>query len=135
MFNNTSVPTPPAADVPEEFVERQRTQRIAELNDRLRTNGIGGQIMMTASVQALGDDLVKRAILLLRTFNSFTDDNDPYQEHDFGQFELDGQTFFWKIDYYARGEDGEPQYEYGSEDPSDPAATQRVLTLMLAQDY
>jgi hypothetical protein len=26
--------------------------------------------------------------------------NDPYGEHDFGSFELAGEKFFWKIDYY-----------------------------------
>ena len=29
-------------------------------------------------------------------------DNDPYAEHDFGSFEHDGQTIFWKIDLYDR---------------------------------
>ena len=33
-------------------------------------------------------------------FENFTDDNDPYFEHDFGNFELDGETIFWKIDLY-----------------------------------
>jgi len=34
-------------------------------------------------------------------FDSFTADNDPHGEHDFGAFEHDGQKIFWKIDCYA----------------------------------
>jgi Protein of unknown function (DUF3768) len=34
-------------------------------------------------------------------FDSFTEDNEPHGEHDFGAFEHEGQRVFWKIDYYA----------------------------------
>ena len=69
------------------------------------------------------------ALLEVTRFDRFTDDNDPYGEHDFGSFELVGRTFFFKIDTY------DPNMEFGSEDPSDPTKTTRVLTLMLAEDY
>ena len=69
----------------------------------------------------------------VETFDSFTDDNHPHGEHDFGAFEHDGTRIFSKIDYYDRafgtGRD------MGSEDPSDPKQTLRVLTIMLASDY
>jgi hypothetical protein len=84
---------------------------------------------MTASVQALPADLVASALDRVRSFNEFTEDNDPHDEHDFGSFDIDGQKFFFKIDYFDR------RLEFGSEDPSDPARTARVLTLMLAADY
>jgi hypothetical protein len=58
--------------------------------------------------------------------DAFTPDSDPYGEHNFGSFEHNGIRVFWKIDYYDRN------LEYGSEDPSDPAQTTRVLTIMLA---
>ncbi len=58
-----------------------------------------------------------------------TKDNDPHHEHDFGNFELDGVTYFFKLDYYT------PDMEGGSEDPADPAKTTRVLTIMRADEY
>ncbi len=62
-------------------------------------------------------------------FDAFTPDNDPHQERDFGSFDHAGQTIFWKIDYY------DPTLTCGSEDPSDPRQTVRVLTIMLAAEY
>jgi hypothetical protein len=59
-------------------------------------------------------------------FDQFTEDNDPHGEHDFGAFDHAGQRIFWKIDYY------DPPEEFGSEDPTDPTKTTRVLTIMLA---
>ena len=62
-------------------------------------------------------------------FDSFTEDNDPHGERDFGAFEHEGQRIFWKIDYYDRS------LTYGSENPADPQQTVRVLTIMLASEY
>jgi Protein of unknown function (DUF3768) len=64
----------------------------------------------------------------LALFDSFTEDNDPHGEHDFGAFEHEGQRIFWKIDYYA------PDMEHGSENPADPKQTVRVLTIILASE-
>jgi hypothetical protein len=67
-------------------------------------------------------------------FDEFTPDNDPHHEHDFGGFEYEGRRIFWKIDYYDRASLGTGS-DMGSEDPSDPAKTLRVLTIMLAEEY
>ncbi len=111
--------------------EDPKTQRIRELNDQLRTtmNPAYGRILFTRGVAAF--DSTTREILVdrVRTFNSFTENNDPYGEHDFGSVWLVDTRFFWKIDYYDK------LTEYGSEDPSDPAKTTRVLTIMLAEEY
>jgi hypothetical protein len=65
----------------------------------------------------------------VETFNDFTPGNDPHGERDFGAFEHNGNKIFWKIDYYDN------TMTNGSEDPSDPKQTVRVLTIMLASEY
>ncbi len=105
------------------------TARIAQLNDDLRQTFQGGQVCMTRGVQALGAERVQRAVTAVRTFSDFTEDNDPYGERDFGSFAIDGQSLFWKIDYY------DTTMTKGSENPADPHRTTRVLTILLACEY
>ena len=104
-------------------------EQIRTLNDAFRRSFVRGKVMMTAGIVALR--AVTKAKLLdeVRTFDSFTADNDPQGEHDFGSFEVDGHKIFWKIDYY------DAAMEFGSEDPADPSKTTRVLTIMLASEY
>jgi hypothetical protein len=104
-------------------------EKIRELNDGLRIRGVGGQMVITATVQARGTEFVMAALKSMRAFDAFTADNDPHHEHDFGSLDVLGEKLFWKIGYY------DTELEYGSEDPADPARTTRVLTLMLASDY
>lgn len=106
-----------------------KTQRIRELNDKLRTTLLGGRIVFTAGVQALGRERVRRLMLSIIAFEEFDNANDPHGEHDFGAVCEGDQRVFWKIDYYDQ------QLEFGSPDPSDPAVTIRVLTVMLAEEY
>ncbi len=108
---------------------RDRAHRIRELNDAFRTSFMGGKVMMTAGIDALAAEVKRAAVAKVQTFDAFTADNDPNGEHDFGNFEVAGEKFFFKIDYFA------PDMEHGSEDPSDPPTTVRVLTIMLAEEY
>ncbi|MBB4302826.1 hypothetical protein GGD81_001862 [Rhodobium orientis] len=112
-----------------EVTHRDRAQIIAKLNDEFRTTLTGGTVLMTAGVEALGPQFVAKALASVRAFNEFTEDNDPHREHDFGAFSIRGQKLFWKIDYYDQS------MRYGSENPCDPEATCRVLTVMLAEEY
>ena len=107
----------------------EATVRIRELNDLFRSTLHGGQVMITAGVQALELLDLARLIERVRSFSDFTEANDPHGEHDFGALEQDDKRFFWKIDYYDQ------RCEAGSEDPADPVATCRVLTIMLAEEY
>jgi hypothetical protein len=107
----------------------RRSDAIAELNDKLRQSGCGGQCYVTRGVAARGPGFVLAARRAVRAFSDFTADNDPHGERDFGAFELMGERLFWKIDYY------DPTLTWASEDPSNPERTVRVLTIMLAEEY
>lgn len=104
-------------------------RRIRVLNDNFRSTFIGGHVVMSSGVAALCLDVKAHAFIRVQTFAEFNSDNDPHGEHDFGSFEVAGEKFFWKIDYY------DSDMRFGSDDPSDPEKTMRVLTLMLAEDY
>jgi hypothetical protein len=103
--------------------------KVRALNDAFRTSFAGGQVVMTSGVAALADETREAVTGKIKAFDAFDKDNDPWDEHDFISVEHDGQTFFAKIDYYDRNR------EYGSEDPSDPLQTCRVMTIMLAEEY
>ena len=103
--------------------------KIAFLNDGLRRTFSRGKVVMTAAVAALPEQTLAKVLTRVQTFDEFTKDNDPHGEHDFGSFELAGERFFFKLDYYDK------RMEFGSEDPGDPEKTTRVLTIGFMSDY
>lgn len=105
------------------------TDEIRKLNDAFRTTLTGGTFLITAGVKAMQPTQRSAALILMMSFNTFTEDNDPHGEHDFGALKVGPEKLFWKIDYYA------PDMLHGSENPADPTVTKRVLTLMLASEY
>lgn len=112
------------------------TARIAELNDVLRTTFLTGRVLMTEGIRALSDGLQSRIVEAVQTFKDFTPENDPHGEHDFGAVTIEGEKVFWKIDYYQPNLEGELDMDGpGSKDPSNPAETIRVMTIMLAEEY
>jgi hypothetical protein len=106
-----------------------RTDRIRTLNDAFRRTFVGGAVMVTQGVEAMPLDQRRSLLQKVRSFETFSEDNDPHAEHDFGAVDEGGERFFWKIDYYDR------KTEFGSPDPADPAVTTRVLTVMRADEY
>jgi Protein of unknown function (DUF3768) len=124
-------------DTDEELlVENDTSLQIRALNDEFRTQRslIGSAIadntlVITSGVAARGNDFIDRAVHAVREYSAFSEDNDPYGEHDFGSFEIDGENLFWKIDYYDR------LLEWRSPDPADASVTRRVLTILLAEEY
>ena len=106
-----------------------KTARIRALNDQLRQNFADGIAVMTPGVAALGAEAVERIVKTIAVFDDFCHANDPHEEHDFGAFDADGQTIIFKIDYFDR------DLSMHSPDPADPTVTQRVITIMLAEEY
>ena len=103
------------------------TAKIAALNDQARRSFTGCRVIVTQGVQTLAD--VSSVLDQVRHYDAFTPGDDPYGEHDFGSFRHAEATIFWKIDAY------DVDLQMHSPDPSDPAVTTRVLTIMLADEY
>ncbi|MDX7950317.1 DUF3768 domain-containing protein [Lichenihabitans sp. Uapishka_5] len=103
--------------------------RIRTLNDALRQNVEDGRVILTAGVVALSLDLRHEIRHAVANFAAFDSANDPHDEHDFGAVTVGGARLFFKIDYYDRS------LQQHSPDPSDPAVTMRLLTIMLADEY
>jgi hypothetical protein len=119
-FSMSTTPTSPT-----------QTDRIRALNDDLRQNISGGRghAVMTTGIAALGAEAVARIVKTIEVYDDFCHANDPHEEHDFGAFDAEGARIFFKIDYY------DSTMTVHSPDPSDPAVTQRVITIMLAEEY
>ena len=102
---------------------------IAELNDAFRRTFTGGQVFVTRGISALPQATQVAICERVVAFEQFGEDNDPPGEHDFGSFDHDGLSIFWKIDCY------DLDRNFGSPDPADPSQTERVLTILLAEEY
>lgn len=85
--------------------------------------------MLTRGIRALQKTEIAEVLLKVSRFNDFTLANDPYEEHDYGSFEYHGNRILWKIDYYDK------DYKFASENPADILKTNRVLTIMLAEEW
>lgn len=116
----------------------ETTKVIAQQNDQFRKKfmipqfgvpEIQGRYLMTNGIVKLGPFAQIEIASKVREFNDFSEDNDPYKEHDFGSIRYNDNKIFWKIDYY------DESYKYGSEAPADSKLTRRVLTAMLASEY
>jgi hypothetical protein len=106
-----------------------KAARIRELNDQLRCKAIGGRIVITRGIQALGADDLRAVLLAVARFDDFSEDNDPWAEHDCATLTVDRRRVIFKHDYHDR------DLAYHSPDASDPAVTERVMTVMLAEEY
>ena len=88
-----------------------------------------GKYCVSAGVHGL-NGLSKALILAaVRNDTNFTEDNDPYGEHEFGVIELSGlPKVFWRIDYYA----DETLTDGGDPDEED---VYRLLTIYFADEH
>ena len=79
-------------------------------------------------IAKVGDEVVRTILLAVRSYDAFTQDNDPYGEHDFDSFHFHEHQVFWKWDYY------DLDSVMHSPDSADEAVTARVLTVMLTEE-
>ena len=110
-------------------VTDEKVARIRHLNDLLRCKGIGGQVMVTAGIDALGESTVRRVLQAVAGFTEFNNDNDPHGERDCARLSVGSLSIIFKIDYFDRSLD------FHSPDVADPSVTIRVMTVMLADEY
>ena len=106
-----------------------KTEQIRTLNDQLRQNFSEGTAVLTCGIAALGAEAVARIVKTITVYDDFCHANDPYEEHDFGAFEADGHVIFFKIDYYDK------TLTCHSPDAANQSVTERVITIMLAEEY
>jgi hypothetical protein len=104
-------------------------ERIRMLNDDLRKHLLGGGAVITPGIAALGAAAVKRLVQTIAVFDDFCTANDPHGEHDFGALDFDGTPVLFKIDYYDKS------LSFHSPNPADASVTERVITIMLADEY
>ena len=102
---------------------------ITLLNDQARTTLSNCKLIITRGIDLLGEEVVDYILNLVKNFDDFSERSNPFGEHDFGAIEYEGNTVFWKIDYY------DLDLMNHSPDPSDPHVTRRVLTIMLGEEY
>lgn len=102
---------------------------IATLNDNFRKTFTGGQVLLTAGIDSMSSEDKANIVSLVQNFDNFTPDNNPYSENDFFSIDYKGNKIFAKIDYY------DLNYEFMSKNPANPDITNRVLSIMLAEEY
>jgi hypothetical protein len=94
---------------------------ICQKNDIFRSTFLGCRVILTDGVASSVDQ--ERILTAVRSFGNFTSENDPHCEHDFAMFEVNGERYFFKIDYLDKN------YEFFQEDG------RRVITIGCACEY
>lgn len=108
--------------------------KVRLLNDAFRASLVtpkpSGKLYATAGIAAHGSDFRSRAIEAVVAFSDFTKDIDPSSTHDMMRVVIDDVIVWAKIDYYDKADP-----DLGAEDPGNSATTERVMTLMLPEEY
>ena len=102
--------------------------RIQALNDRLRIEGLGGEINCSEGILALStDDIITIGDAIVE-FNDFGSVSETIDDHGFGILVAASRVVVFQILYMDR--EGNRQ----SVDPSDPKITRRMMIIMLADE-
>jgi len=121
-----------SVSVDTEVVE-EHVEFIAKRNDNFRNLVLQkaldyGKAVISRTFNVLDEELKQEAYEKIREFTDFNEDNDPYNEHEFGKLSIsNGDNLYWKIDYYA-----DSNCELGT---LHKAEAYLVLTIMILEDY
>ncbi len=96
------------------MTDDDRTIRIRDLNGELRINGrsLNGRVVAMGTLGHEDNEKIIRVYRGAAAFDDWPEGDDPYREHDFGKFDVDGESYIFKIDYYSLDE------MHGSEHPA-----------------
>ena len=106
-----------------------KTARIRALNDQLRTESERWHRRHLPPAWPRSDRAVERIVKTIMVYDDFCQADDPHQEHDFGAFDAEDHRILFKIDYFDKS------LTFHSPDAADPSVTERVITIMLAEEY
>ena len=88
------------------------------INDHFRKTCAA--VNVTASIHALGPEFFRRALNIVRHYDNFRPDVNPYEDHDCGTFKLDGYECAWALlqQGYVRffGEFNQHEYHHATAD-------------------
>ena len=122
-------------------------EKIAKLNDQLRaqilnahtgfSTAFKSKIVFSHDVSKMSEEDQKEILEIVRDYKTFSEDNNPHGEKDFGAFNFCSndsiyetpERYFWQINYYDN------DLKYHSDDATDSSKTTRVLTIMKASEY
>ena len=65
----------------------------------------------------------------VKALNELEEEGELHDEHDFGEFEVGGEWYCWKIDL------DDPGLEPASEDAPEPDQRAHVMTILFADEY
>lgn len=108
-----------------QLIEKEELAKINDQNRSAFKRSVDFQIAYTFRV--FDSPNFQNIIDAVKKFNDFNEGDDPYGEHDFGAFVLDGIKYFWRIDYF------DEDFQYGA-DPYTQLFYSR-LTIMEAEEY
>jgi hypothetical protein len=107
-----------------------KTDHFRALDDAWRPHLLVARAIISPGIAALGTEAAVAIVNTIAVFDDFCRADGPYKPHDFGALGLDdGRTIFFKIEYLDKNLTGP------SPNPVDPAVTERIITIMLAEEY
>ena len=103
-----------------------QTKALARGNDFFRKDFKQEKIVFSEGVNNSAD---RNAIIeACKNFSSFHEEDDTNNEHAFGAFDIQGVTYYFKIEYWDK------EFEFTA-DPYETSIFNRILTLMKADEY